>query len=238
MLIKNRSVSYDLCCLGSGFIDSHNIMISSVLLWFQDVLLPDFIGAVQSAHCELQGEIEVVDTVSDALEVVTNHLSLMNMFYLESVCSCLRLKDALSFIDQHKLFLKQFYELTLDKMDGLSLMPNYNQQLLISDQVYMMIDWAPAKATCEDLKALLQSLFNSFCCYVFPFEVVVAEFVIVKCFAPSHLHTVLRRAANNNKEETLPGDVLLISIGGYLVWERNKELEVSNYCLIIANAHA
>ena len=200
-------------------------MIKEVSCCFQDASLDDIVTGTRRYE-ELHNEIKLAKSSPEAVNIISAHLSLLNMSYLEIISKYFELVDATSLIEKYQSDVLRIDKMTLKDANHLPLMPN-KQQLLISEEIVMELDWNADSATCCDLKILLCTLFGQMCRHVMPYSVVVSSCVIVRCYAPPYLHGVLYRLANDNKEECKPMNVLSISIGGAAIWDRTKELEVS-----------
>ena len=209
----------------------HQELVEDVSKFFQPSKLSDILTAVEEFP-ELRSEVEVVESTPEALKVVCDHLSLMNVSYLEDLSSHFHFEEATMLIAKHKSSIQQFCDTTIQKADKLPLMPNFTQALLTADQVQVELDWDPDKKTLFDVNNMLLAAFNEFSRYVMVHTVFNCEFVIVECYAAQRLHGVLTRLIVDEKEKLLGFDVISISIGGVLILERNLKCEVSPHVCI------
>ncbi len=207
-------------------------MITEVSCCFQDqnASLDDIILATQHYE-ELHSEVKLVKSAPEAVMIIANRLSLLNLSYLEKMCKYFKLESALSLLERHHAELKCVEKMTIQDAadDNLALMPNYRQGLLISEEILIKMECSSENITCYDLKIILAHLFCQMSCHVMPYSVTASIFVSVRCYAPPYMHGVFSRLASDNKDNCAT-DVLSVSIGGTIIWDRKLEVSFLLSC--------
>ncbi len=222
-------------CSSRQIYDCHNKMIREVSDCFQghNASLEGIINATQSFE-ELHSEVKLAKSAPEAVRIIGNRLSLLNLSYLEKMTNSFKLENAHSLIESYQLDLKCVEKTTIQDAanDELVLMPNYNQGLLISEEILIKMEWSSENnKTCFDFKIIIADLFSQMSCHVMPYSVTASPFVSVRCYAPPYMHGVFSRLAIDNKDACT--DVLSVSIGGTIIWERKLEVSFQYYHLIL-----
>ena len=196
------------------------ILISGVTKSLKEKTVPlDDLKDFLSYYPELKEKAEAAESIEAAMRVVCDHTSLINTAHLEIIAERFKLQDAISLIEKFNKSIDAFCKtIQTEHIYGQDFMENKNLHEL--EEVKFVLEWEGDESTLSDIQALLAKAFHDKARHVMVKVVNKGNSIIVFCYAPPHLHKELKRLVMSNKEDLRKMKVLSVTIGGFLILER------------------
>ena len=182
-----------------------------------------------SLYPELRKDAEAAESLNDAMRVVCDYTSLTNTKLLEAIAKQFNLKDATNHIEEFNKSIDEFCEMIpTEHIYGQDFMEHSHQNLLKSDleEVKFVLEWEGDKTTLRDIQSLLRKAFHDNARHVMVKVVNEGNSIIVICYAPLHLHEELIELVKDNEEDLKNEKVLSVTIGGFVIINRETEDKV------------
>ena len=189
-----------------------------------------------SLYPELRKDAEVAESLNNVMRVVCDYTSLTNTKLLEAVGKEFNLQDAIHLIEEFNSSIDEFCEtIQTQHIYGLDFMEHSHKNLQNSDleEVEFVLEWKGDETALSDIQSLLRKAFHDNARHVMVKVVNEGNSIIVICYAPLHLHEELITLAKDNEEDLRKEKVLCVTIGGYVIIERETEDKVR-----VFSAHA
>ena len=179
-------------------------------------------------------DAETPESFNDAMKVVFNYTSLTNTKLLEAVAKKFNLQDAIHLIEEFNKSIDEFCKtIQTQHIYGQDFMKHSDIILLKSEEVKFVLEWKGDETTLSDIQSLLRKAFHDNARNVMVKVVNEGNSIIVICYAPLHLHEELIRLVKDREEDLRNEKVLSVTIGGYVITERETEDKVR-----VFSAHA
>ena len=184
-------------------------------------------------HKEFLNEAEASESTDEMVNILSEHTSLVNVFYLERLVSTFALHNTADLLKDHKALVNKFCDATsIEQACSHPLMTFLKRCLLISHTVEFLVDWKSEEKNLSDGLALIKKAFPGMADCVLLHSVSRIEFVSLMCFAPSQLHPALIKRIKENECELYDDCVISVSFGQNFTFVQNLNEKVSSYCLI------
>ena len=177
--------------------------------------IPDMNDSLDNAH-----------TISDIIDVIQEHSSLISCTYLKGVATRFNISAVTEKIEKYYQFVSKFcqYELT----HHIYMKPFLTAKSMTftpSTTITFKLQWHPFKKTLSDIQSLLRQAFHEQSIYV-DIVVVRGGSVRVICCAPQYLMTELVRLAQKNRELLMESSVTYLRVGDTIVVDTSDQNEV------------
>ena len=177
-----------------------------------------------SLHPELRKDTRAVKSLEDAIMIVCNHTSLMNF---QSIAKKFWLLDAIDLIKKFNQSIDEFCKtIPTEHIYGQDFMKHSCKNLLKSEEVKFVLEWDSDKTTLSNIQSLLRKAFHSEARHVMLKVVNGGNSIVVICYAPPHLHEVLKTLVNDNAVHLKETKVISVTIGGFVIFKEETEDEV------------
>ena len=187
-----------------------------------------------SLRPEFRDDARAATLIEEAMIVVSDHTSLINTTHLKAVAENFELQEAINLIkifdDSIEAFCKR---IPTEHSYGQDFMKHSRKNLLKPEKVEFILEWEGDKTTLSDIQSLLRKAFHDNARHVMVKVVNEGNSIIVICYAPLHLHEELIRLVKDREEDLRNEKVLSVTIGGYVIIERETEDKVR-----VFSAHA
>ena len=187
-----------------------------------------------SLYQELRKDAEAAESLNAAMRIVGDYTSLTNTKRLEAVAKKFNLQDAILLIEEFNKSIDKFCKtIQTQHIYGQDFMKHSHKNLMKSEQVKFVLEWEGDKTTLSDIQSLLRKAFHYEAKHVIVKVVNEGNSIIVICYAPPYLHEELIRLVKDREEDLRNEKVLSVTIGGYVIIERETEDKVR-----VFSAHA
>ena len=187
-----------------------------------------------SLRPEFRDDARAAKSIEEAMIVVSDHTSLINTTHLKAVAENFELQKAINLIkifdDSIEAFCKR---IPTEHSYGQDFMKHSRKNLLKPEKVEFILEWEGDKTTLSDIQSLLRKAFRYEAKHVIVKLINEGNSIIVICYAPLHLHEELIRLVKDREEDLRNEKVLSVTIGGYVIIERETEDKVR-----VFSAHA
>ena len=137
-----------------------------------------------ASYSELEGPLQVADTISSVMRVIQRHSSVINCSYLQHIAEHFNLPDVSKEIDAYHKLMNEFCQQTITQHSYVtSFMENH---ILSTQTLTLKLEWKPDDKTLADIQSLIRKTFKSLSDHV---HVVVVKdgSVTVICYAPHYI---------------------------------------------------
>ena len=176
---------------------------------------------LEDGYSHLQSEIDNTESIDEILTVVRNHCTLININCLEGIVERFNIKEAETHIRRNKDVVQSFYtetraSLCLNK----TLKVTNSSPLLRRETAVFVLDWDPTGYTLKDIKDILaESLEGN----VQIRDIRKGNSIIVNCFFPLNLMTLLIAKAHERLEFLKKNGLLRLSIGHCTIYDHERD---------------
>ena len=212
-----------------------NILFANVKLTLvRNNIALDSLKFFLSLHWELRHDAKAVQSLEDAVMAVCDRTSLINTKYIDAVARRFKLHDATDLIKTFDDSIDKFCKTFPTKhIKGQDFMQHSRKQLQESEKVEFVLEWEEDKTTLSDIQCLLRKAFHDMARHVLVKVVNERNSIIVICYAPPQLHGDLAILVKHNEVYLKNQRVISITIGGFVILQRETESKVSFLCSFI-----
>ena len=190
--------------------------------------LQDLKNYLQRSYRELKPQLAHAKSSDDVITIIVEKYNIINVDCLEAVVDHLEVPEAKSHVSAYKKTVTMFCE-------EVSLNMCYNENfktvssscLLTCETIQLTLEWKAHKHKLIDIQELLTKLFEDSHNRIYITDIREESFIIVTCYTPQHMVSVLLMEVNENRQAVEDCDVIRLIIGYYTVCDKRKENEVN-----------
>ena len=175
---------------------------------------------------EMKNSLDNAHTISDIINIIQEHSSLISCSHLKGVTELFNASAATEKIEKYYEFIDNFCQYKLANhiyMKPFLTAKSYH--FTPSTTITFKLRWRPNDKTLSDILELLQQAFDEHSVYVH-IVVVRGGSVRVICCAPQYLMTELVRLAQKNRELLVESSVTYLRVGDTIVVDTSDQNEV------------
>ena len=198
--------------------------------------LDDLVSFLTSMFPEFENEIDGCRSIEEVFSVIHTYTSLNRVSYLESIVDKFELQGADDLLKQyHKSFGYHIEETVVSKSYDQLFMHRFSRHLLKEERSTLVIPVnEDEKYNLVNILKVFDIVFNSMASYVKLMRVTREDDSInIICYTPSHLVNMFIRVVKNRMPEIMEANVVTVNIGGFNVFHRELEKEVSLTFMIV-----
>ena len=212
-----------------------HILITNVIQILKDSIISlEGLKYFLSLRPEFRDDARAAKSIEDAMLVVSDHTTLINTKHLQAVAKRFKLQEAIDLIKTFDDSIEAFCKMIPIKHSyGKDFMKHSRKNLLKPEKVEFVLEWEGDNTTLSDIRSLLRKAFHDKAKLVIVKLINEGNSIIVICYAPLHLHEELIRLVKDREEDLRNEKVLSVTIGGYVIIERETEDKVR-----VFSAHA
>ena len=176
---------------------------------------------LRDGYSHLKSQIAHSNSIDDVLDVVNDHCTLINIGCLEGIVKRFELKEAETHIQTYKDVVKSFCKetkasLCLNKSFKVTNTP----ALLQCETAVFVLNWNPKDCTLEDIEDILSESFER---DVEIRYLAKGNSIIVTCFFPLSLTTLLIAKAQETLESLKRRGLLQLTIGHCTIYDHRRD---------------
>ena len=181
---------------------------------------------LKDGYSYLKSQIAHSASIDDVLDVVNDHCTLINISCLEGIVKRFKIKEAETHIQAYKDFVQSFCKetkasLCLNESFKVTNTPFHLQ----CETAVFVLSWDPKDCTLEDIEDILsESIEGNIQIRV----IREGRSIIVTCFFPLNLTTLLIARSQETLESVKRRGLLLLKIGYYTIYDKNQRSKVSD----------
>ena len=164
--------------------------------------------------------------MSEVFSVVRIYTSLDNLSYLVAIMYNFELQESSDMLEDYHKSINQFYKKTLvSESYEYTFMDHFTRYQLKEERITVEVKEDKNYAV-MDILHLLNNIFQKMSSHIKLMKLTHDnDKLIILCYAPPHLITILTRTVKENEVLLMEENVLFVNTGGFVVFE--KDLEVS-----------
>ena len=176
---------------------------------------------LKDGYSHLKSQIVHSNSIDDVLDVVNDHCTLINISCLEGIVTRFKIKEAETHIQGYKDFVQSFCKetkasLCLNKSFKVTNTP----ALLQCETAVFVLNWDPKDCTIEDIEDILSESFER---DVEIRYLAKGNSIIVTCFFPLRLTTLLITRAQETLESVKRRGLLQLIIGHCTIYDHRRD---------------
>ena len=188
--------------------------------------LQDLKNYLQRSYRELKPQLAHAKTFDDVITIIVEQYNIINIDCLEAVVDHLKITEAKSHISAYKKTVTMFCEdVRLDMCYNESFKTVSSSCLLTCETIQLTLEWKAHKHKLKDIQELLTKLFEDNHSRVYITDIREDNFIIVTCYTPQHMVSVLLMEVNENSH--VVEELIRLTIGYYTVCHKIKRNEVN-----------
>ena len=192
----------------------------------EESITPERLKRFVSRIPEMNHSLDNAHTISDIIDIIQEHSSLISCTYLKGVARRFNISAVTEKIEEYYQFVSKFcqYELT----HHIYMKPFFTAKstnFTPSTTITFKLQWHPFKKTLGDIKSLLRQAFHKQSIYVH-IVVISGGSVRVICCAPQYLMAELVWLAQKNRELLVESSVTYLRVGDTIVVDTSDQNEV------------
>ena len=200
---------------------------ASCIILKSSVTLQD-LKELLSFYPQLAMPIQAAESVTKVMQVIQQHSSFINCFYLEHVAEHFKLPEVTKEVDNYNKLVDDFCNSKIIEHSYMRPFTANPPQYNMSSQtikIKIMLQWNPATKTLSDIHTLLEKAFQSLSPLIHV-DVICKGSVTVVCYAPHYIMGALVKMAKKNKNVLLENSVSYLSIGYTVALDSTSQEEV------------
>ena len=179
---------------------------------------------LKDGYFHLKPRIALSTSIDDVLDVVNDDCTLINICCLESVVKRFDIKEAMVHIKSYKDVVQSFCkEMKAYLCLGESFKVTKIPSLLRCETAIFVLDWDPKGCTLEDIKDLLAESVEG---NVEIRDIREGKSIVVTCFFPLSLTTLLIAKAQETLESMKKKGLIQLTIGCCTIYDKHQRDEV------------
>ena len=176
---------------------------------------------LRDGYSHLKSQIAHSTSIDDVLDVVNDHCTLINISCLEGIITRFKIKEAETHIQTYKNFVQSFCKetkasLCLNKSFKVTNTPT----LLQCETAVFVLNWNPKDCTIEDIEDILSESFER---DVEIRYLAKGNSIIVTCFFPLHLTTLLITKAQETLESMKRKGLIQLTVGHCTIYDQRRD---------------
>ena len=179
---------------------------------------------LEDGYSHLQSEIDNTKCIDEVLTVVRNHCTLININCLEGIVERFDVKEAETYIQTYKDDVQTFCEKT---KASLCLDENFKEtrtpSFLRCETAIFVLDWDPTDYTLQDIRDIIAESVGG---NVEILDLRSGRSIIVTCFFPLSLTTVIIARAQETLEEMKKKGLIQLTIGYCNIYDKHQRDKV------------
>ena len=189
--------------------------------------LADLKTYLQRSYRELKPQLAHAKSSDDVITIIVEKYNIINVDCLEAVVDRLEITEAESHISAYKKTVIIFCEeVSLNMCYNESFKTDLSSYLLTCETIQLTLEWKPHKHKLKDIQELLTKFFKDNHNRIYITDIREESFIIVTCYTPQHMVSVLLMEVNENRQAVEDCDVIRLTIGYYTVCDKLKGNEV------------
>ena len=182
---------------------------------------------LQRSYRELKPQLAHAKSSDDVITIIVEKYNIINVDCLEAVVDRLEITEAESHISAYKKTVIIFCEeVSLNMCYNESFKTDLSSCLLTCETIQLTLEWKAHKHKLKDIQELLTKLFEDNHNRIYVTDIREENFIIVTCYTPQHMVSVLLMEVNENRQAVEECDVIRLTIGYYTVCDKLKGNEV------------
>ena len=171
---------------------------------------------------ELKPQLSIAGSFDDVMELVEEKCTIINIVCLEAIINMFNITEAKEHIKYYKTAVDKFCtEVRLSLCENQSFTTSPFTQLKC-ETVEFVLEWEPDDYSLSEIRDLLQKAFKDMAKRVQVRVVRRGNSIIVTCYAPRNIISLLLKEAEDNIRLLKKMGLLKLSIGNYIVWDGRK----------------
>ncbi|XP_019855983.1 PREDICTED: uncharacterized protein LOC109584611 [Amphimedon queenslandica] len=183
---------------------------------------------LQQCYPELESQLSVADSVQSAMNVALTKCNIINIAAVEDITEFYKIDGAEELITEYKKVVKQFCsKIPLDSLLNKRLSTN---STLTCETIRFVLDWKPDEHSLNDIRLLLQKAFADLGKRVIVQVICPDNSIIIICYAPQHLMSVLILRVQENLPILIKQFSLMELTIGHCICYNSKNHESLKLC--------
>ena len=179
---------------------------------------------LRDGYSYLKSQIAHSTSIDDVLDVVNNHCTLINISCLEGIVTRFKIKEAETHIQAYKDVVQSFCEKT---KASLCLNENFKvtntPSLLKCETAVFVLDWDPKDCTLEEINDIISESVEG---NVQIRVIRKGNSIIVTCFFPLNLTTLLIARAQETLESVKRRGLIQLTVGHCTIYDKYQRDKV------------
>ena len=176
---------------------------------------------LKDGYPHFKAEITDSKSIDDVLDVVRDHCTLISISCLEGIVERFKIKEAETHIQKYKNSLQLFCEETKASLClGKSFKVTKTPSLLKIEKAIFKLDWDPNDCTIKDIEAIISKSLDT---SVEIRYIQRSNSIIITCFFPLNLMTLLIARAQETLEFLKKKGLLQLSIGHCTIYDHRRD---------------
>ena len=183
--------------------------------------LDELKGYLRDGYSHLKSQIAHSNSIDDVLDVVNDHCTVINISCLEGIVKRFKIKEAETHIQTYKEAIQSFCKetkasLCLNKNFKVTNTPSHLQ----CETAVFVLNWDPKDCTIEDIEDILSESVEG---NVQIRVIREGKSIIVTCFFPLSLTTLLIARAQKTLESVKRRGLLQLTIGHCTIYDHRRD---------------
>ena len=179
---------------------------------------------LRDGYSYLKSQIAHSTSIDDVLDVVNDHCTLINISCLEGIVERYDIKEAKTHIQAYKIFVQSFCKET---KASLCLEETFKERkshsLLKCETAVFILDWDPTNYTLQDIRDIIaESVEDNVQIRV----IREGKSIIVTCFFPLSLTTLIIARAQETLESVKKKGLIQLTVGYCTIYDKHQRDKV------------
>ena len=176
---------------------------------------------LKDGYSHFKAEITDSKSIDDVLDVVRDHCTLINIGCLEGIVTRFKIKEAETHIQKYKNLLQSFCEETKASLClGKSFKVTKTPSPLKIEKAVFNLDWDPKDCTIKDIEDIISKSLDT---SVKIHYIQQSNSIIVTCFFPLNLTTLLIARAQETLEIMKEKGLLQLTVGHCTIYDHRRD---------------
>ena len=176
---------------------------------------------LRDGYSHLKSQIAHSNSIDDVLDVVNDHCTLINISCLEGIVTRFKIKEAETHIQTYKNFVQSFCKETKASLClNESFKVTNTPALLQCETAVFVLNWNPKDCTIEDIEDILSESVEG---NVQIRVIREGKSIIVTCFFPLSLTTLLIVKAQETLESLKRRGLLQLTVGHCTIYDHRRD---------------